>query len=59
MKKILLKESLGTLSARISEVDTKETSLLTQLNEAKEYLIAKVSKPIFSVLCAENLPRHN
>ncbi len=43
MKKVHIEESMGILSTKISEVNVKERSLLTQLREAKECLVAKVS----------------
>ena len=42
MKKIHIEESMGILSTKMSEVNVKERSLLTQLREAKDHLISKV-----------------
>jgi hypothetical protein len=43
MKKTHIEESMGILSTKMAEVDVRERSLLTQLREAKDKIITKVS----------------
>jgi hypothetical protein len=45
---------MGILSTKISEVNIKEKSLLTQLREAKDYLIARVS--ILQIITTGDVP---